>query len=104
MSARQRRLAALERAAWDRHKRRTLHDAFAEVAREEAWTPERLEREVQAALDEFGRLEPELNAICRRAGTRREAATLIASELDVDPDELLADFERQGVTLRGERR
>jgi hypothetical protein len=99
-----RRLVALEHVAWERRKREILHDALAEIAREEQWMPERLEREVQAVLDEFGCLEPELNAIWRRAGTLREAATLMAAELEVDPDELFADFEGSGVTLRSRSR
>jgi hypothetical protein len=55
---------------------------------------DRLERDVQAALEEFNRMEPGLEAICRRAGTLREAATLMAAELGVDRDALAADFER----------
>ena len=85
-----RRLAVLERAAWDRHKRELLHAAFSDVARDRGWTPDRVEREVQAALDEFARMEPAVRAICRQGGTARDLAAYIADRAGMDVDALLA--------------
>ena len=98
MSALARRLAALEASAWDRRKRRILRDAFADVAREEGWTPDELERRVQAALDEFAPVEPALNAMCRQGRTLREVAAYLAAELGLDADAYLAELERSGAT------
>jgi hypothetical protein len=89
-----RRLTALERAAWDRRKRRILRDAFAVVARDRRWTPDQLEREVQAALDDFERMEPELRAMCRQGRAAREVLAWLAAEMGVDSDELLTEVER----------
>jgi hypothetical protein len=94
----------LEASAWERRKRRILRDAFADVARDREWTPGEFEREVQAALDGFAPVELAVRVMCRQGRTLREVAAWIAAELGVDPGELLADFEHQGVTLRGGRR
>ena len=97
MSTLQRRLSTLEAATWDRRKRQTFRDAFADRARDERWTPERFEREIQTALDEFARLEPTLKAMCRQGKTLREVMVWMATELGVVPDELIAEIERRGV-------
>ena len=83
MSALQRRLSALEQAAWDRRKREIVRHVFADVARDRQWTP-----------DDFARIEPALEAMCRRGATLREVMAFIADDLGVDVDELLADVER----------
>ena len=86
----QRRLCALEQAAWDRRKRRILHAAFSDVAQDRRWTPDELERRVQAALDEFARVEPAVRVMCRQGKTLREVAAYLAAELGLDADAYLA--------------
>ncbi len=104
MSTLGRRLTALEQTAWERRKRRILRDAFADVARDRRWTPDRFEREVQAALDDFARLEPAVRAMCRQGKTVREVAVYLAAEVGVDVDELLSDVERRGLVGSARRR
>ena len=104
MNALQRRLTTLEQTAWNRHKRQLLRDAFADVAREERWTSERLEREVQAALDEFDRVEPALRAMSRQGKTLREVLGWLAAAMGIDVDELLAEMERRDPISTGNRR
>jgi hypothetical protein len=92
-----RRLCVLERAAWDRRKREIVRARFADIARDRGWTLDRLDREVQAILDDFARIEPALEVMCRQGTAVREAMAYIADDLGVDVDELLADVERNGL-------
>ena len=102
MTTLQRRLSALERTAWDRRKRGIVRARLADIARDRGWTPERLGWEIQAILDDFARIEPALDAMCRQGKTLREVATWLAEEMSLDADELLAETERSGV-IGGDR-
>ena len=104
MTALRRRLSVPEQATWDRRKRQIVRDAFAGVARDRRWTPDQFEREVQAALDDFDRMEPALSAMCRQRRPLREVLAWLAAEMGIDADELLAEVERDGLGSRGGRR
>jgi hypothetical protein len=94
----------VEASAWERRKRQTFRDAFADVARDRRWTPGQLEREVQAGLDSWDRMEPELKAMCRRGATLRDVATYIAGESGISVDDLIAEAERTGPIGGGRHR
>ena len=100
----QRRLAVLEASIWERRKRRILRDAFADVAREEDWTPEQLEWRVRAALDEFAPVELAVRVMCRQGRTPREIAAYLADELGLDADAYVAEVGRRGGMAVGGRR
>jgi hypothetical protein len=100
VSALGKRIAVLEQTAWDRRKRQIVRDAFADVAQARGWTPDRVEREVQAALDEFNRMEPTVKVMCQQGATLREVVAWMAAVCGFDADELSAEAERSGVLSR----
>jgi protein tyrosine phosphatase (PTP) superfamily phosphohydrolase (DUF442 family) len=97
MSTLQRRLIAQEQTAWDRRKRQIVRAEFAPVARDRQWTADQFEREVQAALEDFKRMEPALTAMCQQGKTAVEVAAWIAAEMGIDVDDLLAEAERSSL-------